>query len=96
MSSEDPTQNLPGAQSFEARVLSALDDIRAQLGDMDTRLQKLEVSTKPIWEQALAEIVETRAEMRRSFQVLYTDVFHLRTEQHRTDERLAKLESPSS
>ncbi len=93
---EGTTGQLPGSQSFESRVLSALDDIRAQLGGLDTRLQKLEVSTKPIWEQALAEIMDTRAEMRRSFQVLNADLFQVRTEQTRTDERLRKLEGPHS
>jgi predicted nucleic acid-binding Zn-ribbon protein len=59
MSTEDPTQNLPGSQSFESRVLSALQDINARL----ERLESKQYDTKPIWEQALAEIMETRREL---------------------------------
>ncbi len=54
MSTEDPTQNLPGAQSFETRVLSALADLAQRLD----RLEAKQYDTKPIWERALAEIVE--------------------------------------
>lgn len=95
MSNED-TQNLPGAQPFESRVLSALATITERLDSMDVRLQKLEVSTRPIWEQALAEIIDTRAEMRRSFQILNNDLFGLKGEMQRADERLRKLESPQA
>lgn len=44
---------------------------------MDTRLEKLEAKqydTKPIWEQALAEIAEVRAEMRSGFEKFRADM----------------------
>jgi tetrahydromethanopterin S-methyltransferase subunit G len=50
--SEETTQNLPGDDL--KRILARLDSI-------DKRLEKLEArayDTKPIWERALAEIVE--------------------------------------
>lgn len=76
---------------------------RAGFAELNTRLEKLEAKqydTKPIWQQALAEIVELRQEMRerfdtvdRKFDLLVKDVFQLRAEQSRADTRLEKLES---
>ena len=49
---------------------SRLDQIISMLGSIDSRVQVLEqrqYDTKPVWERALAEIIETRAEMRERF-----------------------------
>jgi chromosome segregation ATPase len=64
--SEDTTEDLPGKESFEARVFERFDAMDVRLNTVDARLEKLEArsyDTKPIWEQALREIVETRAEV---------------------------------
>jgi len=56
---EEPTRKLPDDRSFEKRVFARFDS-------MDARLEKLEsrsYDTKPIWERALKEIVETRLEV---------------------------------
>jgi predicted nucleic acid-binding Zn-ribbon protein len=56
--SEETTQEQNGARPFEERVLSALAEMRA---DFNTRLERLEAKqydTKPIWQQALTEIME--------------------------------------
>lgn len=64
--SEETTQNMPDAdeRSFEERVFArfdALDNaLTTGLRELDARLQKLEArayDTKPIWEQALKEII---------------------------------------
>ena len=58
---ENTTQG--GNRSFEERVFARFDAI-------DARLEKLEAKsyeTKPIWERALAEVAETRLEMRNGF-----------------------------
>jgi chromosome segregation ATPase len=47
-------------------VASRLETVDSRIGNVDSRLQKLEVrayDTKPIWEQALKEIVDTRKEI---------------------------------
>jgi chromosome segregation ATPase len=47
-------------------VDSRLENMDSRLVNMDSRLQKLEIrayDTKPIWEQALKEIVDTRKEI---------------------------------
>jgi hypothetical protein len=55
---EDPTKDLKST-SFEERVFARFDA-------MDARLERLEsrsYDTKPIWERALKEIADTRAEL---------------------------------
>ncbi len=56
---EDPTKELPDERSFEERVFARFDTV-------DARLEKLEAhsyGTKPIWERALAQIMETGLEI---------------------------------
>jgi hypothetical protein len=55
-----------GSRPFEERVFARFDAVDSGLKDLDARMQKLEArnyDTKPIWEQALKEIVETRREL---------------------------------
>jgi FtsZ-binding cell division protein ZapB len=68
--SEELTQSMPDERSFEERVFARFDVIDAGLQSFDSRLQVLEeqaerraLETKPIWERALAEIVEVKAEI---------------------------------
>lgn len=70
--SEERTQNLNGAdgRSFEERVFARFDALETAMSsgfqELDARLQKLEArsyDTKPIWEQALKEIADTRKEL---------------------------------
>lgn len=63
MIDETPTDKLPGATDFESRVLAALADLQHRLTNVEERLTALEAKsydTKPIWERALAEILELR------------------------------------
>ncbi|HYG09527.1 MAG TPA: hypothetical protein VD835_06105 [Pyrinomonadaceae bacterium] len=66
--SEETTQNIPDGdgRSFEERIFARFDALDSSVRDLDTRLQNLEArayDTKPIWEQALKEIIETRREL---------------------------------
>ena len=63
---EDTTQDLPDNRTFEERVMGRFDVITSLMQDFDARPQRLEArayDTKPIWERALAEIVELRHEL---------------------------------
>jgi chromosome segregation ATPase len=63
MSDEDNTHRLT---PFETLVLTRFDQIDGRLGAMDARLEALEnraYDTKPIWEQALAQILEVKGEL---------------------------------
>jgi septal ring factor EnvC (AmiA/AmiB activator) len=64
--SEEPTQDMPGGRSFEERVFLRFDALDASISEVTGRVQQLEArsyDTRPIWERALKEIVETRREL---------------------------------
>ena len=76
---EEPTKDLPDRRSFEERVFARFDAV-------DSRLEKLEsrsYDTKPVWERALTEILETRqdvVEVKSRVGVLATEVASMRTD----------------
>ena len=60
--SEDRTAGQDG-RSFEERVFARFDALDNRLNNIEGRLEKLEAKsydTKPIWERALAELLELR------------------------------------
>jgi len=88
----------------ETKILDTklLQQILVKLETMDARLQFVEekirqrgFDTKPIWEQALAEIMEVNqrvAMIDRKLNVFSSDMLTLRAEQLEIQERLRKLE----
>jgi septal ring factor EnvC (AmiA/AmiB activator) len=82
---EESTKNLKNT-SFEERVFARFDAMDARLDAMDARLEKLEsrsYDTKPIWERALKEIIETRfeiGEVKTNVRVIEDKVSALETE----------------
>src|SRR5215210_3558000 len=64
--SEEQTKNLPN--DYLKLILAQFAAVNSRLDSMDERLGRLEANTKPIWENALKEIAETRAEMREGFE----------------------------
>ncbi len=90
--SENITQQMPNDDL--KRILARLDSI-------DVRLEKLETrayDTKPIWEQALAELFELGKRMDsldRRFSVLNDYVLQNRADYRRVERRVAELEPPS-
>lgn len=58
--SEEPTQDMPDARSFEERILARLDSIDTRLLTLEEQSERRAMETKPIWERALAEILELR------------------------------------
>ncbi|MDQ3686921.1 MAG: hypothetical protein M3430_15200 [Acidobacteriota bacterium] len=103
--SEETTRNLPdgGVKLILARLDSIdarLDKVDARLDSMDARLEKLEArayDTKPIWERALAEIIEVGKRIEsldRRFSVLADDVIHTRADVRRLENRFDQLEQP--
>lgn len=89
----------------ETRTLDArlLQQILTKLEVMDTRLQFVEekirergFDTKPIWENALTEIMEVNqrvATIDRKLDVFSRDMLNLRAEHLEIQERLRKLEA---
>jgi uncharacterized coiled-coil DUF342 family protein len=69
----DPTRKLDDGRSFEERVFARFDAIDAVLRDFGGRIENLEArsyDTKPIWERALREILETQQEVKQTRQEL--------------------------
>jgi hypothetical protein len=101
--SEETTQNMPDGRSFEERVFARLDAIDARLQSLENQAERRALETKPIWERALAEILEVKErlsaleqisnQMVRKIDVLGKDMLTLRADQTGVENRLDKLES---
>ena len=103
--SDEGTTELLDNQSFEERVLAQLAAINSRLSSLEEQAERKALETKPIWERALAEIVELRQEMRAGFagvedtiSVLNDDVLKLRAQRRlpvrRFDERGNPVSEP--
>jgi hypothetical protein len=100
---EEATQNMPDGRSFEERVFARLDSIDARLQSLENQGERRALETKPIWERALAEIIEVKErlgaleqvsnQMVRKIDVLGKDMLTLRADQIGVEHRLDKLES---
>ncbi|HEV2879807.1 MAG TPA: hypothetical protein VGX24_00760 [Pyrinomonadaceae bacterium] len=96
--SEETTQTISDGdrRSFEERVFARFDALDSSVRDIDVRLQKLEArayDTKPIWEQALKEIVETRRELSRRLDRIEAIAHETRADLRDAEDRIGKLES---
>jgi hypothetical protein len=101
--SNETTQNMPDGRSFEERVFARLDVIDARLQSLENQAEQRALETKPIWERALAEILEVKErlgtleqisnQMVRKIDVLGKDMLTLRADQTGVENRLDKLES---
>ena len=75
------------------------DVVDARLDGLDVRVQALEskaLDTKPIWERALAEILEVKQgvhDLNREIDVLNQDVLQVRADQRGVEKRMDALES---
>ena len=81
--SQEITRDLSGDRPFEDRVFARFDGIEEYLRSLDSRVQVLEsrgYDTKPIWERALKEILETRLELKETRDELKGEVNGLRAE----------------
>jgi len=64
--SDQNTDEMNGKRPFEERIFARFDAVDSAIQGLDSRVQKLEIrayDTKPIWEQALKEILETKREI---------------------------------
>ena len=97
------TKNMDGGRSFEERVFAGFDAMDARfnaldsaVGALDARVQKLEIrayDTKPIWEQALKEIVDTRRELSKRLDRIDAIAHETRADLRDAEDRIDKLES---
>jgi chromosome segregation ATPase len=76
-------------------VESRLQTLGVRADDTNSRLQKLEIrayDTKPIWEQALKEIVETRRELSKRLDRIEAIALETRSDLRDVEARLDKIE----
>jgi hypothetical protein len=75
---------------------SRLEVLEVRADDTNLRLEKLEIrayDTKPIWEQALKEIVETRRELSKRLDRMDAIVKENRADMRDAEVRLDKIET---
>jgi chromosome segregation ATPase len=86
-------------QSLDSRVQSLdsrVQSLDARVQSLDSRVQVLEsraYDTKPIWENALKEIVETRRELTKRLDRIEAMVLETRAGLSDVEDRLNRLES---
>ncbi|MGI9165473.1 MAG: hypothetical protein ACR2G5_03650 [Pyrinomonadaceae bacterium] len=72
------------------------DAVEKRLETLETQAERRALETKPIWERALAEILEVKeslANVERKLDVLSLDIVQVRADQTHLETRLGKLES---
>jgi uncharacterized membrane protein YccC len=97
--SDETTQNINGSRPFEERVFARFDALDSTLRDLDSRLQVLEAKaydTKPIWERALQEIMETRRELSKRLDRIEAIAHETRADLRDAEDRIERIESKSS
>lgn len=89
------------------RILARFDLLDARLSNLEEKINARAYDTRPIWERALQEIMETRAEMKIGFEkidlhfeslaqkleVLADDVLTVRARYKTLDSRVRNMES---
>jgi len=79
-------------------VDSSIRNLDSRLQNVESRLEKLEIpyDTKPIWEQALKEIVDTRRELCKRLARVEAVVYETRSDLRDVEDRLDKIEPKPS
>jgi chromosome segregation ATPase len=78
---------------------SRLQKLGVSADDTNSRLQKFEIrayDTKPIWEQALKEIVATRRELSKRLDRIEAVVYETRSDLRDAEDRIDKIETKPS
>jgi len=93
---DERAEAMYGKRPFEERVFVRFDALDSAMRATDSRLQKLEIrayDTKPIWEQALREIVETRRELSKRLDRIEAIAHETRADLRDAEDRLDKIET---
>ena len=94
--SDETTQNMNGSRSFEERVFARLDSIDARLQSLENQAERRALETKPIWERALQEIMETRRELSKRLDRIEAIAHETRADLRDAEDRIQNLESKST
>jgi tetrahydromethanopterin S-methyltransferase subunit G len=97
--SDEPTKETTEARSFEDRVFARFDAMDARLTALEQKIDARAFETKPIWERALAEILEVRHEAReivKRLDRIESIVLQTRADTREVEDRVTLLESRQS
>jgi hypothetical protein len=94
--SDEKTENINGRRSFEERVFARLDSIDARLQSLENQAERRALETKPIWERALQEIMETRRELSKRLDRIEAIAHETRADLRDAEDRIERLETKSS
>jgi hypothetical protein len=94
--SDEITENMNGSRSFEERVFARLDSIDMRLQSLENQVERRALETKPIWERALQEIMETRRELSKRLDRIEAIAHETRADLRDAEDRIERLESKSS
>lgn len=98
-SMRDIDSRLYGMDSRLQGMDSRLQTLETRANDTNSRLHKLEVrayDTKPIWEQALKEILDTKRELFKRLDRIEAVVYETRSDLRDVEDRVDKLEPKPS
>ena len=97
--SEDETKTFK--DKLLEQILTKLEVVDVRLQHVESRVEQRGFDTKPIWERALAEIMEVKREVatvkrevatiNRKIDVFSRDMLNLRADQLKTEERVDRL-----
>lgn len=88
-----------GLRNFGARLEAVEENVQsvgARLEALESQAERQALETKPIWERALAEILEVKEGLRdvaRKLDVLSRDIVQVRADQVYLERRIERLES---
>ncbi len=92
MMNEQPTQNLPNANSFEERVLTMLASMDARLQTLEARQPERTYDTKPVLERILKEVADHGVELKEMRVEFGARFDRLEARQTALEERQAGIE----
>ena len=94
--SEDETRAFKDEGKLLEQILNKLEVLDLRLQHVESKIEHRGFDTKPIWERALAEIMDVKqdvATVNRKIDIFSRDMLNLRAEQLETEERLRRIES---
>jgi chromosome segregation ATPase len=101
--SEDTTQDMPDARSFEERIFARFDALDGRLTALDGRLNALEEKverrlqeTRPIWEAMqnnLEQLNEKFDRLNEKFDLVLSDLYDMRAGIKSLGKRVTNLEN---
>lgn len=97
--SEDTTQNMPDARSFEERVFARFDALDERLTTLEEKVERRLQETRPIWEamqNKLERLDEKVDRLNEKFDLVLSDLYDMRAGVKSLGRRVMNLENTGS